>query len=262
MGLPMTAVAPSADGLPVHYEAHGSGQPALVFVHGWSCDRSYWSGQVVAFAGRYQVVAIDLAGHGESGLGRRSWTMRAFADDVVAVVDQLGLREIVLVGHSMGGDVIVDAALRLRDRVAGLVWVDVYRSLGEISSVGEVEEFVRPFREDFVTTTREFVRRMFTPDADPDLVEWVAADMSAAPPDVAVNAMEHSVSNDRALLTALAELPAPIVAINPDYRPTDIESLARHGVRTVLMPGGHFLMMENAAAFNRVLSETMDEFET
>lgn len=64
----MKADVRSADGLPVRYEVLGDGTPALVFVHGWSCDRRYWDGQVGYFADRHRVVAIDLAGHGESGL--------------------------------------------------------------------------------------------------------------------------------------------------------------------------------------------------
>jgi len=127
----MKAVAYSTDGVRLCYEVHGAGTPALVFVHGWSCDRSYWRDQLPYFSEEHKVVAIDLAGHGESGLGRQAWTMPAFGDDVVTVVAQLGLESTVLIGHSMGGDVIVDAALKLRDRVAGLVWADVYGSLGE-----------------------------------------------------------------------------------------------------------------------------------
>ncbi len=99
----MRDVAASADGIPLAYEVHGTGRPALVFVHGWSCDRRYWSKQIDYFAQRYQVVVLDLAGHGESGLGRRAWTIPAFGQDVVAVVEKLGLKEAVLIGHSMGG---------------------------------------------------------------------------------------------------------------------------------------------------------------
>jgi pimeloyl-ACP methyl ester carboxylesterase len=213
------------------------------------------------FAGRHQVVAIDLAGHGESGAGRRSWTMAAFGGDVVAVVEKLELRELVLIGHSMGGDVIVEAALGLSDRVAGLVWVDTYATLGEVRTREEIEEFVAPFRHDFVAATRDFVRRMFVPGSDPDLVEWVVADMSGAPPEVAVPAMEHAVSNDDAILAGLPELTAPVVAINPDYRPTNVEALRAHGVEAVLMPEvGHFLMMEDPAAFNRALEQTIEGF--
>ena len=97
----MKDVAISPDGVPIYYETQGTGQPALVFVHGWSCDRSYWERQVGHFAHQYQVVAIDLAGHGESGLNRQAWTMPAFGEDVVVVVEKLGLEQVVLIGHSM-----------------------------------------------------------------------------------------------------------------------------------------------------------------
>ena len=138
----MKDVARSADGIPVHFEVEGAGEPALVFVHGWSCDRTYWSAQIDHFAATHEVVAVDLAGHGESGGGRREWTMPAFGGDVVAVIEKLGLREVVLIGHSMGGDVIVEVALALPERIAGLVWVDVYRTLGGVDTPEEIEEFV------------------------------------------------------------------------------------------------------------------------
>ena len=83
----MKRVTTSTDGIPLSYEVHGTGLPALVFVHGWSCDRTYWSKQLDHFAQKYQVVALDLAGHGESGFGREAWTMSAFGSDVVAVVE-------------------------------------------------------------------------------------------------------------------------------------------------------------------------------
>jgi pimeloyl-ACP methyl ester carboxylesterase len=80
--------------------------------------------------------------------------MAAFGEDVVAVVEQLGLSDLALIGHSMGGDVIVEAALRLGERVAGLVWVDTYSSLGEPPTDDELEAFLAPFREDFAGATR------------------------------------------------------------------------------------------------------------
>src|SRR6267143_2759428 len=99
----MDGSVPSADRVPIHYHAEGSGSPALIFVHGWSCDGRYWSEQVRAFSPRHRVVIIDLAGHGESGKGRREWTIPAFARDVQSVIESLGLERVVLVGHSMSG---------------------------------------------------------------------------------------------------------------------------------------------------------------
>lgn len=257
------ATAVSTDGIPVRYEVRGSGAPALVFVHGWSCDRRYWNAQMDYFADRHQVVAVDLAGHGESGLGRKAWTMPCFGADVVAVVKQLGLRRMLLIGHSMGGDVIVEAALRLPGRVTGLVWVDTYNSVGETEPDDRIEEFIAPFRADFVTCTRDFVTRMFLPGSDPQLVERVAADMSSAPPEVALDAIKYAVANEPAALAGLRDAAIPVTAINPDYRPTNVESLERHGVKVVLMSGvGHFLMMEDPASFNRVLADTIERLET
>jgi pimeloyl-ACP methyl ester carboxylesterase len=255
----------SADGVPVRYAVHGTGLPAIVFVHGWSCDRRYWQGQVGHFAARFTVVTVDLAGHGESGTGRRSWTMPAFAEDVVAVVRGLDLSQVVLVGHSMGGDVVVEAARRLRPRVRGLVWVDTYRSLDESTSDAATEAataaFVAPFRADFAATTRAFVRRIAGANADPHLVGWIADDMASAPPPIALDAMRHSVSNERAAIVGLRAAAVPAVAINPGDRPTDVESLARHGMATAVLPdAGHFLMLEDPAGFNRLLTTVVEDF--
>lgn len=257
----MEGVAHSTDGVPIRYETHGEGEPAVVLVHGWSCDRSYWRGQVDHFAAHRQVIAVDLAGHGESGVGRDAWTMAAFGDDIVAVIEQLGLERVVLVGHSMGGDVIVEPALRLPDRVVGLVWIDVYRTLEEPSSLEEREEFIAPFREEFSSSTLDFARGMFPAGADSGLVEWVAADMAAAPPEVAVPALERAIGNHEAILEGLPRLKARLVAINAATPETDVEGLRRYGVETVLMPDvGHFLMLEDSARFNRLLDETLERF--
>ena len=254
-------MAASADGIPIRYEVRGAGAPAMVFVHGWSCDRGYWKSQLEHFAKKYRVVAIDLAGHGESGLGRKAWTMPAFGDDVVAVVEQLGLEQVVLIGHSMGGDVIVPAARRMPARVRGLVWVDTYRTLGSPRTRDEVDKFLAPLRADFVTTTRQLVRSMFRPGSDTALVERVAADMSAAPPQVALGAVEEAITFDRAIMEHLPAVKAPVVALNADHQPTDVEALQLHGVETVVMSGvGHFLMMEDPERFNRILEDVVVGF--
>ena len=255
----VNGIAHSADGIAIHFDAEGGGTPALVFVHGWSCDRGYWDAQFAPFAERHRVVRVDLAGHGESGSGRREWTMAAFGGDVACVLEQLGVDEAILVGHSMGGDVIVETALQVPERVSGLVWVDVYTTLGQPRSDEETNAFVDPFRQDFVTATRDFVRGTFPSGADPALVERVATDMSAAPPDVALDALVRAFTNDGPVVTGLRRLAVQVVAVNPDSRPTDIEALGRHGVTTVVMNGvGHFPMLEAPDRFNRLLAQVVE----
>lgn len=254
----MFETATSRDGIPIAYQASGSGDPAIVFVHGWSCDRSYWRHQVPAFETAHRVVAIDLAGHGDSGGGRASWTVPAFGADVAAVVDALDLEDVVLVGHSMGGDVAVEAALTLGDRVRAVVWVDTYHRLTEPETQEAVEAFLEPFRTDFVGATRTLVGRVFPSTASAELIEAIATDMSSAPPEVAVDALRHAFSNEGPVMAALPNLTVPVVAINPDYRPTNVESLRRYGVETVIASGvGHFLMLEDAPQFNGLLAEVL-----
>ena len=175
-------IAKSSDGVAIAYRTVGSGSPALVFVHGWCCDRSYWDAQVPYFAPQYQVVTLDLAGHGESGLNRKTWTTRAFGDDVVAVVKELGLRQVVLVGHSIGGDIIAEAALRMPERVIGVVGVDTFHEVEPTDSLEQQYRSAVLSLANFAALMRTVVKTMFTPNSDPALAERVITDMSSAPP--------------------------------------------------------------------------------
>ena len=183
--------------------------------------------------------------------------MPSYGGDLVAVVDHLALEDVVLIGHSMGGDIVVEAAIRLGDRVAGLVSVDTYHRL-TVPGPKTMQGFLEPFRLDFVQATRSLVRRMFPPNADPDLIEVIAKDMSSAPTHIAFDVLHHAFANEGPVMAALPRLGIPIVAINPDYQPTDTDSLRRYGVDTVIASGvGHFLMLEDPDQFNRLLEDTL-----
>ena len=219
----------SDEGVRIAYEVRGAGHPALVLVHGWSCDRGYWLAQLEALSREFLVVTLDLAGHGESDSGRREWSI------VASVVRRLALEEVVLVGHSMGGDVILEAARRLPGLVDALVWVDTYRELPNCSAAEEVERRMAPFRTNFVAETRGLVRTMFGAAADPSLVARIARDMSAAPIDVALAALEAAWSFGAAVPDLLRMLGLPLIALNPADGAADIEFPAplRHRSRLV-----------------------------
>jgi pimeloyl-ACP methyl ester carboxylesterase len=248
----------SYDGTEIVYDVFGIGAPTLVLVHGWSCDRSYWSAQSAMLSRDYRIATLDLAGHGESGLGRSSWTIAGFGSDVATVVSALDADSVILVGHSMGGDVIVDAARQLPGRVRGMIWVDTYTQLSEFPTLEQVRSRMAPFRANFADETRAFVRRMFSSSADPSLVERVAADMSSAPPEIALAAMESAWTFGTTVPGVLRDLGIPLVAINPEVPPTDMDSMRRNGVEVVLMSGvGHFLMLEDPGQFNECLARVI-----
>jgi pimeloyl-ACP methyl ester carboxylesterase len=255
------ATVKAPDGVEIRYEAAGSGEPTLVFVHGWSCDRSYWRAQMDHFAASHRVVAVDLGGHGESGLGRKDWTIAGFAGDVRAVVEALGARKVVLVGHSMGGPVILEAAQLMPERVVALVSVDFFNDVDRRFGAKEREGFLAPMRADFRKATEAFVRQeMFAARSNPKLVDRIARDMAAAPPAVGVSAMDHILRYDQG--AALAAAKVPVRLINADKWPTNLEAARRHKpeVELAVMPAvGHFLMMEAPDEFNRLLARAVSE---
>jgi pimeloyl-ACP methyl ester carboxylesterase len=112
--------------VPVRYRAAGLDRPEapIVFVHGWSNQWFVWQPHFDAFAKTHPVVAMDLPGFGESGRGRQGWSMEAFGEDVVAVLEDLDLQGAILVGYSMGSAAALEAALRAPERVDGVVLVD------------------------------------------------------------------------------------------------------------------------------------------
>ena len=103
-------LAVSEDGVPIYFQSRGQGDYTLVFVHGWCTDMSYWDAQIPSFRVYYRVVTLDLAGHGRSGRDRAVWSMEAFGQDVAAVVRKLDLNNVILIGHSLGGPVVLEAA--------------------------------------------------------------------------------------------------------------------------------------------------------
>jgi pimeloyl-ACP methyl ester carboxylesterase len=253
-------VAISADGVPIHYDVQGNGTIALVFVHGWCCDRRYWDQQVEHFAPRYTVVCLDLAGHGASGRDRTQWTVPAFGQDVVAVVQQLGLEQVVLIGHSSGGPVIVEAARRLPASVIGLVGVDTWQNVEQRRTPAQVAETLAPFRTNFVEAMHTFVRARFVPTSDLTVVERVMAGTSAALPHIAIGAHAEHLGNDRNLQEGLLEVKAPKITINTSERPTNREVAQRHGIEVLWMSGvGHFGMLEDSQTFNRLLDEAVQK---
>ena len=250
----------SFDGVPISYEVHGNGSPALVFVHGWSCDRTYWKAQVEPFAVNHKVVTIDLAGHGESGTQRSDWTIESFGEDVAAVVKGLELEQVIIIGHSMGGDIAVEAARRLPNRVKGFVWVDVYSEPGTYRTPEQIEAFVAPFRDSFKEKAYKLVKGMFPPEADDALVEYIATDMSSAPKTIALAAMKSAITFEPNVTASLLEIRLPGVAINPAGANSDTVSMRRYGFSVFPMQAvGHFPMMEKPEDFNGLLQKAIDK---
>ncbi|QOC23222.1 alpha/beta hydrolase [Wenzhouxiangella sp. AB-CW3] len=256
-------ITESADGVPISFEVIGEGEPTLVFVHGWSCDGRYWREQVEHFAANHRLVLVDLAGHGHSGTAREDYTMEAFGQDVYSVVEAIGADEVILIGHSMGGPVSANAARLMPESVLGIVGVDTFQSVAGFGSREEIEQMLAPLHADFVSGAREFVAGMFGPGTDTRLRDWVVADMSAAPPSVAISAMENMMEAylQGEVKALFEQLELPVWAINADFWPTDVETNRQymHSFEIKVMEEvDHFLHMGRPDAFNSKLEQVLE----
>ena len=254
--------AVSADGVPIHYRSEGQGDYTLVFVHGWCTDMSYWDAQIPSFRVYYKVVTLDLAGHGRSGSGRRDWTMEAFGQDVAAVVNALDLRSVILVGHSMGGPVILEAARLLPERVIGVVGVDTFSDIYLAPfSPEQIEVSLEPFRQNFAEGIRRYVLENYFRFSSSDrLKRRVILEMADTPEQIGIACLEQLLLYDAA--PTLRQLPIPMRSINAD-RPLvyfrRIRDNSEKFTNKFLSNVGHFLMIEQPEVFNRTLADFLGQ---
>ncbi len=255
-------LATEPDGVHIEYTVAGQGDPAIVLIHGWATDAHYWNAQIALLQARYTVVALDLAGHGGSTKSRTDWSMEKYGYDVATVVQRIPNQQVILVGHSMGGTVALEAARTLGDRVIGIIVVDALKSVGlPPLSPSQIQTRVAPFRTDFIGAVRKYVsEELFEKGADPLFVQKVAYDMSLEPPEVGVPSLEALLGMD--LKTVLADIKVPVFAINSDLGATD-DARIRKALPTfksdVIPHSGHFLMMEVPNKFNPILLRDIDK---
>jgi len=262
---PTKTTVRAADGLNIVCAVSGKGDTALVFLHGWCGDREYWKHQVDVFAPDYRIVAVDQAGHGESGKDRKVWTVSSLAGDVEAVVKTLGLKRVILVGHSMGGPVALMAAKRMPDAVVAVIGVDTLQN-AEFKMPEEVsKKFFEGIETDFKATMQTGMDGLLHEKTDPALKKWLVSRAQNQDPKIALALMRDLMKLDNKML--LKDAKKPVRCINSGggfafFTPTDSavnKKYADYDAVTIDSVG-HYPMLERPAEFNEKLREVLKEF--
>lgn len=251
----------AADGAEVPYEVAGAGDVTVVLVHCWGCDRTFWSAQVPVLAERYRVVTLDLPGHGEAGRARERWTVAGYGEDVAGLIRDLDLRDVVLVGHSMGGPVALRAAALAGGRVRGIVAVDTLHD-AEFDFSGErMEQLMQAFESDFAGTCSEFVAEMLPEEG----VEAIAEKIRSTGCDPQQAAVGTALMRDFGTIemeTWLAEAGVPIRAINAaEPNETKVDTNRKYADFDVALMEevGHYPQMTRPERFNPLLLAAIEE---
>jgi pimeloyl-ACP methyl ester carboxylesterase len=240
------------EGRKVHYSSFGKGHKVLVLIHGWTCDETFWGSNVPGLSKQYRVLTVDLPGHGQSDLAPE-YSMDSFADAVSAVMTAAKVKRATLVGHSMGGPVLLAFARRHREQATALVAVDA--AFSDPQSAARSQAKGRSFLGPDALTAREaIVRHMFSPATMPATREHILRVMLAVPEDVADGAI-HGMRDPEFWREDRIDLPfLEIAAGSSAY--IKLPALRGRFPRAQLMRihgTGHFLMMEKPLVFNRTL---------
>jgi pimeloyl-ACP methyl ester carboxylesterase len=245
------------NGLNVHYTRDGSAGTAVVFIHGFACDLTFWRMQEPLRNIRHRIL-IDLPGHGRSSKPQIAYTQDLFVRSVDAVLSDAGIQKVVLIGHSMGATVALRFARQYPVRVVGLVLVD-----GALPSTPDGNAEAKRFADrlpglrgpDYLACELERIKQRFIPETPQELRDEISSKMLATPQHVMVSAIEGLA--DPAIWDA-TPVDSPTLLINSfEYRKHTSETFLRQMLPKLDFQNwqgvGHFLMMEEPDQFNGAL---------
>jgi len=254
-----------SEGTSIDYQVCGSGDITLLFVHGWCINQGYWSYQLDGFCSDYKIVTLDLPGYGNSGKNRNNWSIEQYGRDVNEVIDQLQLDQVVLVGHSMGGDIILEAALE-NDKVVALVGVDNFKEVGmqfDDQLREEIDGFLDILGSNFSEVAPAYAEgALFHPNTDTMVIQRVIDDILASDSTIAVTSLESLFEYTPREAQKLSMLKQKLYLINSGNTPTDTVALSETGAGFEVLEiegTGHYPMIEKPGEFNQLLKIVLDQ---
>ena len=256
----------SPDGVKIAFNQQGKGKTAIIFVHGWSNNKNIWTEQLADFSEKYKAIAVDLAGFGESGNNRLNWTMSAFGDDIAAIVNNLKLQKVVLVGFSMGAPVVLETAKKVPEKITGIVLVDDLQNI-ETKYPPEIVHMFDSVMMDLIEnpTQEKLVTMGFFKNNPEQNLQKVLDMVNKFPSRIGYRESLDSyfkwINED--CVQTLKMIKAPVIAINSDSEPTNIDAFRKYvpSFQAKIIPGvGHVIFWDNPDEFNRLLEESIQEF--
>lgn len=246
----------------IHYVSYGKGKEAIVFIHGWTCDSTFWKTQAPVYESR-RALLIDLPGHGLSDKPEIPYTMELFARSVDAVMTAEKVERATLVGHSMGTPVAAQFLRMHPEKVKALVIVDGFVPLPAKDETDRIKQnayfmgAAKAIRSpDYMSMTKRMLESMFTKQTDPDLRREIETKMLAAPQFVMASAMEGMAGMDP-ITERYPDLPVAAF-MKKRANSAEYETLLKQHFRLLdfrEFDAGHFIMMEQPAKFNQALLE-------
>jgi len=250
----------------IAYTDNGKGDTTLFFVHGWGINKSYFANQVAYFSKKYRVITIDRPGFGESGKNRSDWSTEAYAHDIETVIGKLNLKNVVLIGHSMAGDIVLQAALIDTNYVIGIVGVDNFKAVGIPDDPKSKEAFkqaINNLQHNFKQVASAYFTQYLFAKSTPDSIKTrILDDIVKTDSTIAIANMVQGNGFDE--VAKLKQYGKKLYLINSDYMPTNTSGLTKNQIPfmlTYVNDTGHFPMVEKPQEFNVCLQRILADIK-
>ncbi len=249
----------------INYFQQGQGDTTLLFLHGWCINGTYWKNQVDYFSRNYNVYAIDLPGFGKSKADRTNWAIEEYANDVTAFIDTMKLNNVVIIGHSMAGEIMLQLALTNNPKITGIVGVDNFKSIDVVftpEQMKQLNDFLPLLETDFKNSAPVYADIMlFHPTTSKEVKDRVKADFANSDSVIGYKTIMTQMQYSYLDAQRLEQLNYKLYLINGDSFPTNEIGLSNHckssfQVKTIAATG-HFPMIEKPTEFNLILGKVL-----
>jgi pimeloyl-ACP methyl ester carboxylesterase len=246
----------SFDGICFDYSVTGNGELSFIFVHGWSCNRHFFQPQMDYFASTYTCLAPDLPSRDPSTSNREEWSISTYAQDLTCLIDKAVTGQVVLIGHSMGGAVVLEAASRRPDQVVAVVMADTHVfDYGHLDAA-TISSFIEPMQADLDGFIQGLVTNTMSAESPQELRDWIIKQMCGASLTVAQPTFESLLNWDAQPF--LEQISSPVIAIHSHLLSEQAMQRYANLIKFyALSDTGHFLQLENAQGFNRLLQKSL-----
>jgi pimeloyl-ACP methyl ester carboxylesterase len=254
---PVTTVEGPAG--PIHIDDGGSGGVPVLFIHSFGGDTAHWTAQLEHLRPARRAVAMDLRGHGQSAPpADDAWKVGDFANDIDAVVNDLGAERVVLVGHSIGAAAALEYAGHHADKVAGLVLVG---PPGKIPPE-QAGPIVQAIEANYDTVMNVYWDKLLT-NAQPKVNEQVRTGVGHLSKPVSLSIIRGAFEYDP--LPALGAYAGPklvVVSAEEEQNPAALYNLTPNLPHKVIPGTSHWVHMDKPEEFNRILDEFLAQISS
>ena len=247
--------------LTVSYSDHGPDDaPVIILIHGFPFNKSMWNEQIEALKDNYRVIAYDIRGHGNSEPGIDDFFIELFVNDLLRLMEKLGIEKSILCGLSLGGYIALNAVLKYPDRFDGLILNDTQC----IADTPEIKEnrctaIIQIKEKGVEQYADESIKKLFAPESftkKENVIDAVKEMIINTPKQTLCNTL-HALAERKETCTRLHEIKIPVLImvgnedkITPIAAAQQMHEKIWDSILKIIPHAGHVTNLENPAAFN------------